>query len=224
MHPGFITISDASKILKVHPNTLRNWERKYILVPYRDKKTGYRYYSEKQIDTFLKHRSTGKSSLTWGYEEIDLERITELENIKEVYYMCMSSPLFPIFDKTKNELYKSLLHKAKERGVQIRLLTEVKNSQLRRFAKDVNQFSIETRTKKLDGISFVIIDNDHVAIEVTNETPEKWLRIQIKNKRVAEQFSVLFEKIWKASSPISHSQKRSAMKYSSLPTSRISFP
>ncbi len=45
-----LTLSEASKILKVHPNTLRKWDRKGILKAVRFGQRGDRRYRKEDIE------------------------------------------------------------------------------------------------------------------------------------------------------------------------------
>ena len=51
---NFYTIHAASKILGVTPQTLRNWDKTGKLKPHHTSANGYRYYSQEQIDAFLR--------------------------------------------------------------------------------------------------------------------------------------------------------------------------
>lgn len=46
---GLITIGEAADYLRVSRDTLRRWEKRKILTPYRSP-TGWRYYDKKQLD------------------------------------------------------------------------------------------------------------------------------------------------------------------------------
>ncbi len=50
----YITIKKAAKLLHVTPLTLRNWDKKGILRPYRNPANNYRLYRLDQIETFLR--------------------------------------------------------------------------------------------------------------------------------------------------------------------------
>ncbi|HJX45875.1 MAG TPA: MerR family transcriptional regulator [Patescibacteria group bacterium] len=45
----YLTIKEASKYLRVSKDTLRRWEKRKILKPFRSP-TGWRYYSKRQLD------------------------------------------------------------------------------------------------------------------------------------------------------------------------------
>jgi len=50
----YLTIKKAAKLLHVTPLTLRNWENKGILIPYRHPANNYRLYRLDQIESFLR--------------------------------------------------------------------------------------------------------------------------------------------------------------------------
>mgnify|MGYP005850595477 FL=1 len=60
----YITIKKAAKLLHVTPLTLRNWDKKGILKPYRNPVNNYRMYKLDQIEMFLRELdlSKGKQS------------------------------------------------------------------------------------------------------------------------------------------------------------------
>ena len=50
----YLTIKNAAKLLHVSPLTLRNWDKKGILKPYRHPVNNYRLYKLDQIEGFLR--------------------------------------------------------------------------------------------------------------------------------------------------------------------------
>ncbi|PIV10439.1 MAG: MerR family DNA-binding transcriptional regulator [Candidatus Portnoybacteria bacterium CG03_land_8_20_14_0_80_41_10] len=50
----YLTIKKAAKLLHVTPLTLRNWDKKGILKPYRHPVNNYRIYRLDQIEAFLR--------------------------------------------------------------------------------------------------------------------------------------------------------------------------
>ncbi len=50
----YLTIKKAAKLLHVTPLTLRNWDKKGILKPYRNPVNNYRVYRLDQIEGFLR--------------------------------------------------------------------------------------------------------------------------------------------------------------------------
>jgi len=51
----YLTIKQASKLLHVTTLTLRNWDKKGILKPYRNPANNYRVYRIDQIEGFLRN-------------------------------------------------------------------------------------------------------------------------------------------------------------------------
>ena len=50
----YLTIRKAARLLHVTPLTLRNWDRRGILKPYRHPANNYRIYRIDQIEAFLR--------------------------------------------------------------------------------------------------------------------------------------------------------------------------
>ncbi len=57
----YLTIKQAAKLLHVTPLTLRNWDKKGILKPYRNPANNYRVYRIDQIEQFLRRIELTKS-------------------------------------------------------------------------------------------------------------------------------------------------------------------
>lgn len=57
----YITIKKASKLLHVTPLTLRNWDKKGILKPYRHPINNYRMYRLDQIEGLLRKLEQSKA-------------------------------------------------------------------------------------------------------------------------------------------------------------------
>lgn len=49
----FYTIGKFSKLIGKTPQTLRNWDKEGILKPHHITASGYRYYSQEQLNHFL---------------------------------------------------------------------------------------------------------------------------------------------------------------------------
>lgn len=59
---GYLTISQAAKLVGVTPATLRNWERDGRLMPKRNPMNGYRLYKREDIEHYLqKVAKTGET-------------------------------------------------------------------------------------------------------------------------------------------------------------------
>jgi excisionase family DNA binding protein len=59
MAKKYLTIKEASKILGVTPLTLRNWEKRGKLIPYRHPFNKYRLYTSDQILSLLRRIESG---------------------------------------------------------------------------------------------------------------------------------------------------------------------
>lgn len=51
--PELLTLSEAAGVLKVHPNTLRKWDRKGVLKAVRFGQRGDRRYKREDIDKLV---------------------------------------------------------------------------------------------------------------------------------------------------------------------------
>ena len=54
----FYKISEFAEKVGVTAVTLRNWERKGLLLPHHVSPTGYRYYTDKQLEDLLNGKKT----------------------------------------------------------------------------------------------------------------------------------------------------------------------
>ena len=57
----YLTIKQASKLIHVTPLTLRNWDKKGILKPYRNPANNYRVYRLDQIESFLRRLESSRA-------------------------------------------------------------------------------------------------------------------------------------------------------------------
>ncbi len=55
----YLTIKEAAKLLGVTPLTLRNWEKKRKLIPYRHPFNKYRLYPIDQINSLIRRIESG---------------------------------------------------------------------------------------------------------------------------------------------------------------------
>lgn len=88
----YYSIGKFAKLIDKTEQTLRNWDKKDILKPHHVTKSGYRYYSQQQLNYFLgiKNREN-ENRKTIGYcrvssnkQKDDLER--QVENVKTYMY------------------------------------------------------------------------------------------------------------------------------------------
>jgi len=57
----YLTIKQAAKLLHVVPLTLRNWDKRGVLRPYRHPINNYRIYRIDQIEAFLRRLELSKT-------------------------------------------------------------------------------------------------------------------------------------------------------------------
>jgi len=93
----FLSINKVAKILNKSAQTLRNWEKSGELIPAYKTNSGYRYYTQEQVDKLLGIEP--KERLTIGYcrvsskkQQDDLER--QVENMKS--FLCAKGYKFEI--------------------------------------------------------------------------------------------------------------------------------
>lgn len=83
----YYTIHEFSKLVGKTPQTLRNWDKKGLLIPHHTGANGYRYYSHAQLKQVLNIKEDKKSKVIIGYcrvssykQKDDLQR--QVENMK----------------------------------------------------------------------------------------------------------------------------------------------
>lgn len=93
----FLSINKVAKILSKSAQTLRNWEKSGELIPAYKTNSGYRYYTQEQVDKLLGIEP--KERITIGYcrvfskkQQDDLER--QVENMKS--FLCAKGYKFEI--------------------------------------------------------------------------------------------------------------------------------
>lgn len=88
----FYSIGEFSKQIGKTPQTLRNWDKNNVLKPHHVTNSGYRYYSQEQLNHFLGLKPDVRpNKKTIGYcrvssykQKDDLER--QIENVKTYMY------------------------------------------------------------------------------------------------------------------------------------------
>ncbi len=60
MKRRYLSIKQAASVLGVTTGTLRNWDKKDILKPYRNPANNYRYYRVDQIEAFLREMESSR--------------------------------------------------------------------------------------------------------------------------------------------------------------------
>lgn len=189
------TISESSKILGVHPNTLRKWEEEKKLMPYRDPITKYRYYSGVQIRDFLLRGKLSKIDIHWGYEYSKQARRDELTRVKKTLDVIVSSEV-STFEKDFDQELKDLWNNLIKRGVKGRFIRDLSIPRMKEIALQHQKLGLETRDRKIAGLTISIRDRNVVRIEVPNDNPEQRLNLIIYDIKVADSFELMFDKLW----------------------------
>ncbi len=97
---NFYRIHEFSNLINRTPQTLRNWEKRGILIPHHKGPNGYRYYSEEQLNEVI--GVNRKARIVIGYcrvssakQKNDLER--QIENVK-TYLTAQGNPFEIVSD------------------------------------------------------------------------------------------------------------------------------
>ena len=105
----YYSINEFSKILGVSAQTLRNWDKNGKLHPHHTTASGYRYYSQEQLNEVL-HIKPKNERITIGYcrvsskkQKDDLER--QVENVR-TYLLAQGQPFEIICDIGSGINYK----------------------------------------------------------------------------------------------------------------------
>ena len=106
---NYYSIHEFSKILGVSAQTLRNWDKNGKLHPHHTTASGYRYYSQEQLNKVL-HIKPKNERITIGYcrvsskkQKDDLER--QVENVR-TYLLAQGQPFEIICDIGSGINYK----------------------------------------------------------------------------------------------------------------------
>ena len=104
----YYSIHEFSKIIGVSAQTLRNWDANGKLHPHHTTVSGYRYYSDEQLNQVINVKS--KNRITIGYcrvsshkQKDDLER--QIDNVK-TYLLAKGQPFEIISDIGSGINYK----------------------------------------------------------------------------------------------------------------------
>jgi len=73
MEKKYLTIKETAEILRVSPLTLRNWDKKGVLIAYRNPVNNYRVYRLDQIELFLRRIENSKNKR--GGRKIDISLV-----------------------------------------------------------------------------------------------------------------------------------------------------
>ncbi len=192
-----LTISEAAKIIGVHPNTLRRWEKEKKLVPVRNKISRYRYYSYKQIRDFLA-RGGAKIRIKWGYYSAKISRVEELSLARKSIDALVSFEATTYETSADKELLV-LLKEAVKSGVKVRFIRNLSSPEMKLRAELMEKLGVETKHQPIKGLTFSIRDGRVVRIEIPNESNRDRLNLIIHDSKIAYSFSLLFDKLWNES-------------------------
>lgn len=155
----YFTINKFSKIVGVTPQTLRNWDKAGRLKPHHTSESGYRYYSEEQLNQALKIKP--KSKIVIGYcrvssskQKDDLER--QIENVR-IYLLAQGKTFEIISDvgsgiNCKRKGLQELLERINRNEVE-KVVTLYKD-RLSRFGFELIEY-----VALLHGCEIEVIDN-----------------------------------------------------------------
>jgi DNA-binding transcriptional MerR regulator len=192
-----LTISQAAKLLNVHPNTLRNWEDKKLLLPHRDRSNNYRTYPIATIREFLLRSSSPKIEVKWGVLEVIKARIEELDYARKTLDVMVSNESTTP-DDSSNELLFERLEDALARGVVVRFIRGIHpDNHLDERVKRMKQLGVATKLRQLNGFTCSIQDASIVRLEIPSDVPENRMQIIIRDKKVSGSFLSMFELLWK---------------------------
>lgn len=105
----FLMSGQVSKILGIREATLRNWEKNGKLKPHHKSTSGYKYYSEKQIEDFLLSFKIGNQPKSISSQKQIVPKIKKLlsnSNVQDEKSTESKQPLFKIYvDVGKSEFW-----------------------------------------------------------------------------------------------------------------------
>lgn len=155
----YFTINKFSKLVGVTPQTLRNWDKIGKLQPHHTSESGYRYYSEEQLNQALKIKP--KPKIVIGYcrvssskQKDDLER--QIENVK-TYLLAQGKPFEIISDvgsgiNCKRKGLQELLERINRNEVE--KVVVLYKDRLSRFGFELIEY-----VSSLHGCEIEVIDN-----------------------------------------------------------------
>lgn len=157
----YYSIRKLSEMMDVSAQTLRNWEKSGKLIPDYKTNSGYRYYSQEQIDVITRNKNSTENRITIGYcrvssakQKDDLER--QVQNVK-AYLLAQGKPFEIIEDIGSGINYnkkglRELLQKIIDRKVE--KIVVLYKDRLLRFGYEL----FENITDSYD-VSIEVIDN-----------------------------------------------------------------
>lgn len=197
MSGDYLRIAEVGKILGVHPNTLRNWERSKKLVPKRDSVSRHRLYSREQIREFLLRGREGKLEVYWGRKYSFQLRKEELEQVDKTLDVIVSREA-TTSEKSEDKILMRKLGEVVARGVRVRFARDLRVSEMKERAGKMSEMGVETRGVDVAGVTVSVRDRKVVRIEVPSDNPEYMLNLVIADRKVARSFAMMFEMVWES--------------------------
>lgn len=162
MEMKYYSIGEFAKLISRTPQTLRNWDRDNVLKPHHVADSGYRYYSQEQLNNLLGLKGKiNKDKITIGYCRVSSNKqkddlMRQIENM-QTYLISQGKPFKIISDigsgiNYKNKGLNQLLDMAVNREVE-KIVVLYKDS-LVRFGFEL----IESICTKF-GVTIEIIDS-----------------------------------------------------------------
>lgn len=107
----YYTVGQFAKIISKTPQTIRNWDKENILKPHHVSESGYRYYSDEQVNHYLgfkgekpvNRKVIGYCRVSSNKQKDDLER--QIENM-QTYLLAGGKPFEIITDIGSGINYK----------------------------------------------------------------------------------------------------------------------
>ncbi len=96
----FYKIGEFAELIGKTRQTLRNWDKQGVFAPHHVTQSGYRYYSQEQLDNFLGIVSSqNKKRIVMGYCRVSSQKqkddlVRQIENVKE--YMIAKGYSFDV--------------------------------------------------------------------------------------------------------------------------------
>jgi hypothetical protein len=165
MKKKYYSIRKLSEMMDVSAQTLRNWEKSGKLIPDYKTSSGYRYYSQEQVDAITGNKANLENKITIGYcrvssskQKDDLEK--QVENVK-AYLLAQGRPFEIIEDIGSSINYNKkglleLLQKVIDHKVE--KIVVLYKDRLLRFG-----YELFENIAKSYGVSIEVIDNTEKA-------------------------------------------------------------
>ena len=93
----FLTAPEAAKLLEVSSQTLRRWGEKGLLTPHHVLPSGYRYYSERQIQDFLSKNGINATKQSSNKVKQKKSSKTKLLSSQTTKFVTPEKPLFKLY-------------------------------------------------------------------------------------------------------------------------------